>query len=454
MGRDIRPDDLPAWDYASMDLADFIEKASGESLQAPHHLGDFLDTMRGLHGKQLRICVSCPPQHGKTTLVLYAIVLTLLRNPKLRFAYASHGQLFSEEQSRIMRDLYVACGGRLKADFNTVKQWKTEEGGGLIAVSHESSLIGRRVDVLVCDDLIKDAEMAENAGMRERIWRWFHGVATQRLWVGASVVVIGSRWHYDDPSGRLIAKGYREINMPAVRVDEHGNERALWPDVKPLEWLNTLRQPSSVDYVGEHEWQAAYQGKPVPRTGALFGPPRWYEHLPAGAVCVAVGVDVATSSSADADWAVAVALFQHGATYYVDRVWRIQMSMVEVKRMLEEAKDAYPKDTRMVSYVSGPEKGILNLLFHDGIPIERLPAKFSKWTRSQKCAIAWRTGRVLVRMGQPWSHKFAREVEFFTGREGAVDDQVDALVSAFDLIEANAPVEWAGSGFKFGAAVV
>lgn len=437
-----------------MTLPEFIEKASGGEFDAPHHLGEYLRVMSSLHGGQLRICVSCPPQHGKTTLALYAIVWTLLRNPKLKFAYASHGQLFSEEQSRIMRDLFLACGGKLKADFNTVKQWKTEAGGGLIAVSWETSLIGRKVDVLVCDDLIKDADMAEKPEQRERVWRWLHAIAIQRLWVGASVVVIGSRWHYDDPSGRLIAKGYREINMQAVREDADGTEHALWPNVKPLTWLNTLRMPSSVDFVGEHEWQAAYQGKPVPRTGAMFGPARWYDELPKGAEIVAVGVDIATSENADADFSACVVLAHLDGTYYVHEVHRCQMVMVEVTSMLRAVKADYPPPVRFASYVAGPEKGILNLLFHDGLPIERLPAKFSKWTRSQRTARAWKGGRILVRRGQPWSKRYARAVEFFTGREGAVDDEIDATVSAFDLIEANAPVGWAGAGFKFGGAVM
>ena len=453
MARDRRPEFTPTQDFAGMTLAEFIPAASPD-IEAPVWLGAYFRAMDRLHGGRLRICVSCPPQHGKTTLILHAIVWTLLRDPTLRFAYASHGQLFSDEQSRIMRDLFLACGGQIKSDFNTIKQWKTEAGGGLIAVSHESSLIGRRVDVLVCDDLIRDADMADKAEQRDHIWRWLHGVAIQRLWPEASVVVIGSRWHHDDPSGRLIAKGYREINMQAITETRGGKERALWPKKKPIAWLDTLRLPSSIDYVGEHEWNAAYMGKPTPRTGALFGPPRYYDELPAGAAVVAIGVDVATSSTAASDFSAVVILARLDGIFYVTDVRRVQQSMVEVREMLREVRDAHPAEARMASYVAGPEKGILNLLFHDGITIERLPARFSKWTRSQRCAVAWKSGRILVKRGAPWAAKFAREVEYFTGNETNRDDQVDALVSGFDLVEASAPVGWAGAGFTFGAAVM
>ena len=439
-------------EWVAMSLPEFIAEASLNEYSAPWHLGEYLDLMSVLHGGKLRICVSCPPQHGKTTLVLYAIVWTLLSNPQLRFAYASHGQLFSDEQSRIMRELYIQCAGKgsIKADFNTIKQWKTNEGGGLISVSHESSLIGRRVDVLVCDDLIKDSDMAESPEQREHVWRWLHGVAMQRLWVGGSIIVIGSRWHFDDPSGRLIAKGFRELNMMAIREDEHGIEHALWPDVKPISWLDTLRSPNSIDFIGLHEWNAAYQGKPIPRTGAMFGPPRYVDAIPDGAHVVGIGVDIATSANSNADFSTAVVLWELDCVYYVGDVRRVQQSMTEVKAMLRDVQTTYP-GARMVTYTSGPEKGVLNLLFDDGIPIERLPARHSKWTRSQRCALAWKTGRIVVLSGQRWSTKFAREVEFFTGNEGAIDDQVDALVSIFDLLEASGPVAWASGGFSFGS---
>ena len=100
------------------------------------------------------------------------------------------------------------------------------------------------------------------------------------------------------------------------------------------------------------------------------------------------------------------------------------------------------------------EKGILNLLFQDDVHIERMHARHNKYTRAQRCSVAWKAGRILVRSGQPWSASFAREVEHFTGNEQGKDDQVDALVSAFDLVELNAPVGWGGGGFTFGKACV
>ncbi len=442
--------ELTAEDYAMMTLGEFIE-AQDENWKAPVHLGEYYELMSDLSLAELRCCVSMAPQHGKTNTILCAAALQLLRDPCTKIAYASHAESFSEEQSRLVRDIYTNCGGKIKKDQNKIAHWKTEENGGFVACSWKTSLVGKRVDVMICDDLIKDAEQAESHTEREHIWRWVNGVMKQRLWVGGSIIVIGSRWHYDDPIGRLIRDGYREICLPAIRVDADGVEHALWPEIKSLEWLNTLRTPSSPDYVGEHAWSAAYLGKPIPRTGSLFGPARYYNELPPGAKVVQLGIDIATTASNRSDWSTAVAIAEHNGIYYVHDVRRVHQVIVDVERTLKQFRTEYP-EARMSSYVAGQERGIFDLMYVNGLEVDRLPAVQSKWTRSQRCALAWKTGKILVRSNQPWTNTFIREVEFFTGEDGGHDDQVDALVSAFDAQACSAPVGWVGGGFLFGSA--
>jgi predicted phage terminase large subunit-like protein len=139
--------------------------------------------------------------------------------------------------------------------------------------------------------------------------------------------------------------------------------------------------------------------------------------------------------------------------YYVVDVKRVRATLHEMADAFKALMAEHPYPVRYGCYMGGNEKGILNLLFVEDVAIERMPARHSKHTRSQRCAKAWKTGRILVRRGQSWSTKFAREVEYFTGNERGHDDQVDALVSAFDLVELAAPVGWDG-GFTFGSRVV
>lgn len=457
MARDKRPDTLPTADVRSMTLGEFIEYASSGGLDAPEHLGDYYRLMGSLDGGEHRLCVSMPPQHGKSKTCHYAIAHALHKNPKLMFAYGSYAKEFANDQAGAIRDIYIATGGEMKADHNRRENWRTAEGGGMIACSPDSGLTGYRIDVFIGDDLVRDALAIEEQRMRDKIWNWLHGVVFQRLWVETSVIIIGTRWHPDDPIGRLIHKGFKEINLPAIRTDDNGKEWALWPTVKGLDWLNKKRNPTLVDgtpnpdYVGEHEWATQYQGKPQPRSGAIFGKPRYYDTLPQGAQPVAIGIDLGYDAVTSSDWSGGLVLYNLGFDYYVEEVRRCKVVLVEPT--LHKLKEDYP-GTRMAIYTSGPEKGVLNMLFHNGISIERLPAKHNKWTRAQRCAKAWRAGRILVKRGQAWTADFCLEVEFFTGAEHGVDDQVDMLVSAYDLVAMNEPVNWAGGGFAFGQSVM
>jgi predicted phage terminase large subunit-like protein len=141
--------------------------------------------------------------------------------------------------------------------------------------------------------------------------------------------------------------------------------------------------------------------------------------------------------------------------YYVHDVLRVRDTLAEMSVEFKALMDRHPSPVRYGCYMGGNERGMLDNLFREaGFVIERMPARHNKYTRAQRCAVAWKAGRVLVRRGQPWTTRFAREVEYFTGNERGHDDQVDALVSGFDLVELAAPVSWAGGGFKFGRAVV
>jgi predicted phage terminase large subunit-like protein len=446
-----------------MTLVEFIEHASGGTVHPPWHLGEYFDLCQSLGegtsaltstevmDRALHICVSMPPQHGKTTLIAYTIAWLLFRFPTLLFGYGSYAKLFSSNRTEEIMNLYVHAGGDLKRDHARKDDWRTAGGGGCLAFSPGSGIAGYQMHHIVLDDFVENEVDLDTTEKRAAIHRDIDR-ALQRLWVGGSVIAIGTRWHPEDPIGYLISKGFNELNLPAVREDEDGTEHALWPEVKSLAWLDTKRRPSSKEFVGAYAWETQYQGRPVPPEGSVFGPPRWYQSLPAGAEIVVIGFDFGYGPEGTSDFSAAVVLAHLAGTYYVHDVRRVRTTLAEMARDFKSMMRDYPYPTRYGCYMGGNERGILDLLFQDEVAIERMKARHNKYTRAQRCARAWQAGRVLVREGMPWAKAFVREVEYFTGDERGHDDQVDALVSAFDLVELSAPVGWAGGGFTFGAA--
>jgi phage terminase large subunit-like protein len=455
VARDKRPEKLPTRDCAAMTLPEFIEFAGEGLIDVPWHLGRYLDLCSTFGETPLHMCVSMPPQHGKTTLIAYTIAWSLFRHPEWLFGYGSYGKQFSGFRTEDILRIYTHAGGELKADHARKDDWRTAGGGGCLAFSPGSGIAGYQMHHIVFDDFVESEVDLNSEGKRQAIHRDIDR-ATQRLWVGGSIVCIATRWNPEDPIGYLVNKGYDELNMPAVRVDpEDGKEYALWPEKKGLDWLDLKRDPASKEYVGEYAWATQYQGQPIPPEGALFGPPTWYDELPSGAQVVVIGFDFGYGPSGSSDHSVAVVLAIDGeGVYYVVDVKRVRCTLADMADRFRALMRDYPYPTRYGCYMGANEIGILNLLFLEDVAIERMPARHNKFTRAQRCAVAWRSGRVRVKRGAPWAGVFAREVEFFTGAENGTDDQVDALVSAFDLVELNAPVGWAGSGFAFGKSVM
>lgn len=460
MARDKRPEQLPARDCAMMALATFIEFASGGTINPPWHLGEYFRlceligelnnfaTVEERTAKALHMCVSMPPQHGKTTLIAYTIAWLLFRFPHLLFGYGSYAKLFSGNRTEDIMRIYTQAGGELKKDHARKDDWRTAGGGGCLAFSPGSGIAGYQMHHIIFDDFVENEVDLDTDEKRKRIHADMDR-ATQRLWVGGSVVVIGTRWHPEDPIGYMLGKGYTELNLPAVREDEDGVEHALWPEVKPLLWLDLKRLPSSKEYVGSYAWATQYQGKPVPPEGAVFGAPRWVDAVPVGAVVTVIGFDFGYGPEGSSDFSVAVVLAQLDDLYCVVDVRRVRTTLADMAREFKALMGRHPYPVRYACYMGGNEKGILNLLFQEDVAIERMPARHNKYTRSQRCANAWKDGRVYVLAGQSWSATFAREVEFFTGNERGKDDQVDALVAAFDAVETSAADGWDG-GFTFG----
>jgi predicted phage terminase large subunit-like protein len=131
--------------------------------------------------------------------------------------------------------------------------------------------------------------------------------------------------------------------------------------------------------------------------------------------------------------------------YHVLHAGRWQLPIGEVEARFRDVAAWWPA-APWYSYVAGGERGTYELLAMRGFPVSLMAARWSKYVRAQRTAAAWSAGRILVPHSAPWLKDFLHEVHAFTGLTDTHDDQVDALVSAFDALESS---EWLGDGVKF-----
>lgn len=366
-------------------------------------------------GEQVRALISTPPQHGKSETVLHGLVWLLLRQPKLRHAYATYAQSFTRDQVGIAER--IAQTHALQLDRSTLDRWTTPEGGGVTWTSRGGPLTGRPVDgLLLIDDLLKDRLEANSALIRRRAMDWLSSTAFTRRHPSASTLVIATRWHLDDPTGQLArTAGWEIINLPAIKSDG----TALWPEQRPLEWLEEQRAAML-----PADWHALYMGEPRPLDSQPFnGEPSWYETLPTGTYREAVGVDFAYTAKSHADYSVAIEGRAYDDQIYITRMYRAQIEAPAFAEILKTWNTSH-----ILARIGGTEKGIVQFIRKaHALKMDTIPATTDKFAFAQPVAAAWNAGKVHLPKNQPWTRDFIDELQSFSGISDAHDDIVDAL---------------------------
>lgn len=412
----------------ALSLLDFVPRISPRYMR-PEHLRPLTERLDAFREKPFRLVVAVPPRHGKTETILHGIAKTIAKHPELTNGYVTYGADLSRSKSRTCRRLAIAAGAQLVDDANRLEEWRTTQGGGLLATGIGGPLTGHGITGILCvDDSIKNRRQAESASEREAQWQWFNDVAYTRLEPGASCLVNMARWHPDDLAGRLIAEGWEYLNLAAIDDDRE----SLWPERWPVEELEKIHQQ-----IGEYSWASLYQGRPRRRGGSLFHDATLFTERPSEAR-VAIGVDLAYSSKTHADYSVAVVLAQHGsgdaARWYVLEVIREQCEAPVFVARLKELRTRYP-GASCHWYGAGTEKGTADFVRSQGVALVVRAPHGDKFIRAQPVAAAWNRGAVMTpKSAGKWADDFITELCGFTGVNDVHDDQVDALAAAFDAL--------------------
>lgn len=267
-------------------LLDFASYTNPAYQPAPHHalIAEALE--RVMRGETKRLMIAMPPRHGKSELAsrrFPAMCMGLF--PSKQIIAASYNSDLANDFGREVRNIvdspeYQALfETKLAQDSKAANRWHTEDGGMYVAAGVGTAITGRGADILLIDDPFKDRQEADSELQRQRVWDWYTSTAYTRLMPGGAVIVINTRWHDDDLSGRLLAEQqsggdqWEVLSLPAI--DTEGNP--LWPAWYPIERLEQIR-----GVLPARDWNALYQQNPIPDDGDYFKS-GWfgeYEDLP------------------------------------------------------------------------------------------------------------------------------------------------------------------------------
>lgn len=410
-------------------LQKFITQTPGRD--RPKHLQQLTDLFQRIKdGKQVNALVTVPPQHGKSETCLHGLVWLMLHDPTRRHAYATYAQAFTRDQSQIANR--IASLHALGLQRDTMDRWNTHEGGGVVWTSRGGPLTGHGIDgLLLVDDLLKDREEANSPLIRKKAMGWLSSVAFTRRHPGASTIIVATRWHLDDPIGQLLEASegdWEYIKLPAINSEGE----ALWPEHRPLAWLETQRERLLRD-----DWSSLYMCEPVSEASRVFQGVTYYDELPVGPYREEVGFDAAYTSKTSADYSVAIVgrVYQGDDKLYITNLLREQNEPEMFVALLKA------HGIRRVSWHrSGTEKGLETYLKSQGIRVNALPAVKDKLNRAIPLSTAWARGEVLLPRNATFTPIIEAEFSKFTGIGDAQDDIVDAANSLREALVRQKPL--------------
>ncbi len=399
------------------------------------------------------LILTMPPRHGKSELVSRRLPAWYVgRHPTENVVVATYNDNFAADFGAEVRRIMVSPAYRqvfpevrLARGGGAKDRLQTLQGGLLTFVGRGGSLTGRGAHILICDDLIKDAEEARSKAIRDQAWEWFTKVAMSRRMGKKLVVITFTRWHADDPIGRLtdpenpcynpkIASKIKVINLPAIAEDDDPLGRApgepLWPDGPDKFDLDFLEEQRALDPLG---FEALYQQRPTVADGVLFRREnvRFYDQMPETLrFYCASDHAVSTEQRADSTVLLKGGVDANGDIYLVDCWWQKARTDQVVEAMLSMGGGnmrplIWWAEKGHISKSIGPflYKRMAETQTYFNV-VEVTPSK-DKETRAQAIAARVGMGRVFFPRDAWWTQKAVEQLLAFPN--GLHDDFVDAL---------------------------
>jgi len=232
-------------------------------------------------GEVKRLIINLPPRHGKTEMVSVRYpAYRLTRKPDERVILAAYNQTLAELFSRKVRKI-AGSTVALSPDKTAAYDWETAAGGGLRAVGVGSGITGYGANLIIIDDPIKSRQEAESQTYRERLWDWYQSDIYSRLEPGAAIIIVMTRWHEDDITGRILASPDKDawtvIRLPALAEEDDPLGR------NPGEALDPRRYSAEIllkteQVMGSYVFAGLYQQRPAPVEGARFKA-HWFRYF-------------------------------------------------------------------------------------------------------------------------------------------------------------------------------
>ena len=400
------------------------------------------------------------PTHNTMQVSEFFPAWYLGRNPNHQiiaatYSYERAGDVGRAVRNQFLHPLYneIFPTSVLSPDSRGANKLSTTNGGNYYSVGVGGAIVGRGANLFLIDDPLKSREDAESKITRKKLQDWFKSVAYTRLMPDNRIVIVMTRWHYEDLAGYLLEKktdNWHVLSLPAIAEEnctltKRQIGEALWRRFYPLSKLKQIR-----DNIGSREWSAQYQQRPLDEEGSTFKLSQFkrYDYRPVveydimavaqhdppdvkpfGIMQIVISWDTAFKESEvnDPSSATVWGISKNG--YYLIHVFNKHLSFPKLKHWTKSLWKRYSKwnvgPVMVIIEDRGSGQSLIQVIKDETrIPIVGVYPEKNKVLRAEEVSTLIEGGRVYLPDEAPWLVKYETNMcQFPLGRE---DDDVDS----------------------------
>ena len=421
-------------------------------------------------GKIKRLMVFLPPRSSKSVICSKLFPAWYIgRNPQHEILTVSHSDQLSSDFGRSVRDVVnteefgkVFSGVQLRSDVRAAGKWKTNQGGTYYAAGVRSQIAGRGAHIAILDDVMSEEDSYSEAG-RKYIKEWYPAGLRTRIMPNGAIVIINTRFHYDDLCGWLLKQQdemseYKTTPWEVIKIPAWLDEDAAdllelpvggsyFPEWKPDHILqideNEIKASNGARY-----WNSLYMQDPTPEEGGLIKKKwlqYWTDPEPPPCDFIIQTYDTAFSTRTTADYSV---IQTWGIFYMYDQneqgyeEYAPQLILLgnikgrfeypELRKMAQKLYNEHRPDVCMIEKKASGQSLIQDMR-RGGLPVMEYNPDRDKVARVYAASPIMEAGRLWIPKGKKWSDDLVEELIRFPN--AAHDDQVDALTMAIHYMK-------------------
>lgn len=272
------------FDYCELMAPDFYKRSRQYLVQLANTLQEFV-----FNSPKKVLVISIPPRTGKSRTASLFAEWTFGKDPTKKIMTGSYNETLSTQFAKTVRNTIqtqkvepfipvfsdVFPDVKIKQGDAAMNMWSLEgQYSSYLATSPSGTATGFGCSLMIIDDVIKNAQEANNQLTKQSHYEWFTNTMLSRLEEGGKIIIIMTRWASDDLAGRIINHFQDDAEIISLKALQDDGTM-LCEDVLSRESYEEKKKLMSPDI-----FYANYQQEPIDLKGQLYTSFKTYDSLP------------------------------------------------------------------------------------------------------------------------------------------------------------------------------